>query len=145
MLTGGGWGGRSRAANTWRASLPTAGELGGGSTWAPAPASLRVPEASRGRQEGLPGRGGIFQLGSALAGWPRASQGTGMRNSRKGGPYQYHWLGCTPCAVALGPGKPEEAVTWDVDHAALDVCNYSLLTCNYSRNRYLSTGLLYIT
>ena len=37
---------------------------------------------------------------------------------------------------------PAEIVTWDVDHAVLDVCNYSLLTCNYSRNRYLSTGLL---
>lgn len=112
------------------------------------------PEASRGTQDGVPGRGGILQLGSALVASLGASQSTGVMGYCKGGgPYQSKELGCTPLMVVLGRAVPswhrlrmlEETVTWDTDHAVLDMCNYSLLTCNYARNRYLSTGLLCIT
>lgn len=43
----------------------------------------------------------------------------------------HHWVGY---------GLPR-----DVDHAVLDRCNYSLLTCSYSMKGCLSIGLLYIT
>lgn len=141
----GGCGGKSRVQTPHGSPLCQ----GGGRRGCPASCSScstvlpsSSPEASQGKQDSLPGTGGIFWLRSALGVFLRASQSTAMGSSKRGPTGSRHWAAHLSLPSWHHLKMPESCRLrhWPL----LDMCTYCLLTCNYSRNRYLSTGLLYI-
>lgn len=107
---------------------------------------LRVsPEASQRSQDGFLGRGADSSWKMPLVVLLGTSWSTGMVSSHKGGPTSSRsWAARLSWPSLHLLRMPEETVTWNMDHTVLDMCNYSLLTCNYSRSRHLSISLLYI-
>lgn len=136
----GGCGGKSRV------QTPPGSPLcrGGGRRGCPASCSScstflpsSSPEASQGRQESFAGRGGVFWLRSALVVLLRECQSTAV-GSCKGGPASSRHWAAHPSLQSwhhLKIGGDCYLRHWPL----LGMSTYSLLTCNYSSNRCLST------